>query len=68
MACVTATAVTAALDTRQARSETNAAILRLGIPASMLRGAAAVRTCVLLAVLAPLTWLIAELTALPLTR
>ncbi len=68
MACVTATAITAALDTRQSRSETTAALLRLGVPPSVLRGAAAVRTGVLLAVLAPLTWLIAELTTLPLTR
>ncbi|MFF4157212.1 hypothetical protein [Streptomyces sp. NPDC001678] len=68
MACVTATAVTAAIDTRHSRAETTAALLRLGIPASLLRGAAAVRTGVLLIVLAPLTWVIAELTALPLTR
>ncbi|MEU7132653.1 hypothetical protein [Streptomyces sp. NPDC046261] len=68
MACVTATAITAALDTRQSRSETTDALLRLGVPPSMLRGAAAVRTGVLLAVLAPLTWVIAELTTLPLTR
>ncbi|MEU4210630.1 hypothetical protein AB0F13_11660 [Streptomyces sp. NPDC026206] len=68
MACVTATAITAALDTRQARSETTSALLRLGVPPSMLRGAVAVRTCVLLAVLAPLTWVIAELTTLPLAR
>ncbi|MFI9719580.1 hypothetical protein ACIHFE_07975 [Streptomyces sp. NPDC052396] len=68
MACVTATAITAALDARQLRSETTSALRRLGIPAGLLRGAAAVRTCVLLAVLAPLTWVIAELTALPLMR
>lgn len=68
MACVTATAITAALDARQVRSETTAALLRLGIPASLLRGAAAVRATVLVAVLAPLTWVIAELTALPLLR
>ncbi|KNB51166.1 hypothetical protein [Streptomyces caatingaensis] len=68
MTCVTATAITAALDARQLRSGTTAALLRLGLPASLLRGAAAVRTTVLLAVLAPLTWVIAELTALPLLR
>ncbi|PHQ49688.1 hypothetical protein BLA24_23185 [Streptomyces cinnamoneus] len=68
MACATATAVTAALDTRRSRARTAAALLRLGIPTSLLRGAAAVRACVLLAVLAPLTWVIAELTTLPLTR
>ncbi|MBH1934019.1 hypothetical protein I5Q34_06880 [Streptomyces sp. AV19] len=68
MACVTATAITAALDARQVRSETTTALLRLGIPASLLRGAAAVRATVLVSVLAPLTWVIAELTALPLLR
>ncbi|WP_171170343.1 hypothetical protein [Streptomyces sp. I05A-00742] len=68
MACATATAITAALDTRQVRSDTTAALLRLGIPGSLLRGAAAVRAAVLIAVLAPLTWVIAELAALPLTR
>ncbi len=68
MACATATAITAALDVRQSRVETAAALRQLGIPMSLLRSAAAVRTCVLLVVLAPLTWVIAELTALPLTR
>ncbi|MEV4435124.1 hypothetical protein [Streptomyces sp. NPDC049585] len=68
IACVSATAVTAAADTRTSRAETSAALARLGIPASLLRGAAAVRTGALVAVLAPLTWVIAELTALPLTR
>ncbi|MEV6672493.1 hypothetical protein [Streptomyces sp. NPDC051162] len=68
MACVTATAVTAALDSRQNRAGTTAALQRLGLPVSMLRGAAVLRTCVLLAVLTPLTWAIAELAALPMTR
>ncbi|MCC3766620.1 hypothetical protein [Streptomyces sp. UNOC14_S4] len=68
MACVTATAITAALESRQNRTGTTAALQRLGLPASMLRGAAVLRTCVLLAVLAPLTWAIAELAALPMTR
>ncbi|PSJ27854.1 hypothetical protein B7P34_15555 [Streptosporangium nondiastaticum] len=68
MACVTATAITAALDSRQNRTGTTAALQRLGIPASMLRGAAVLRTCVLLAVLTPLTWAIAELVALPMSR
>ncbi|WP_190110015.1 hypothetical protein [Streptomyces cinnamoneus] len=68
MACVTATAITAALDTRVSRSGTHDALLRLGVPASVMRGAVAVRSGALLALLAPLTWLIAELTTLPLTR
>ncbi|WP_370421693.1 hypothetical protein AB8O64_26165 [Streptomyces sp. QH1-20] len=68
MACVTATALTAALDTRQSRADTAATLLRLGIPASLLRSAAAVRTCALVAVMAPLTWVVGELAAMPLTR
>ncbi|MFF7727599.1 hypothetical protein [Streptomyces sp. NPDC008001] len=68
MACVTATAITAALDSRQSRTGTTAALQRIGIPASMLRGAAVLRTCVLLAVLTPLTWAIAELVTLPMSR
>ena len=68
MACVTATAITAALDSRRSRGGTNAALVGLGIPASMLRGAAVLRAAVLLAVLSPLTWAIAELAALPMTR
>ncbi|MFF4736938.1 hypothetical protein ACFY2W_13785 [Streptomyces sp. NPDC001262] len=68
MACVTATAITAALEARQTRGEATTALLRLGIPLTLLRGAAAVRTCAMLAVLTPLTWAVAELAALPLTR
>ncbi|MBB5116685.1 membrane protein [Streptomyces eurocidicus] len=68
MSCVTATAITAALDSRQSRTGTTTALNRLGIPHSLLRGAAVLRTGVLLAVLTPLTWAIAELAALPMTR
>ncbi|MFI1258620.1 hypothetical protein ACH4U6_33240 [Streptomyces netropsis] len=68
MACVTATALTAALDTRQSRTDTVATLLRLGIPTSLLRSAAAVRTCALVAVMAPLTWVVGELAVMPLTR
>ncbi|MFE0044495.1 hypothetical protein [Streptomyces albireticuli] len=68
MSCVTATAITAALDSRQSRAGTTSALNRLGIPHSLLRGAAVLRTGVLLAVLTPLTWAIAELAALPMTR
>src|SRR5262249_53906059 len=68
MACVTATAVTAALEARQAPSAPASALPRWGTPAGLLRGAAAVRCAVLLAVPAPVTWMIAELAPLPLTR
>ncbi|MFC8245476.1 hypothetical protein [Streptomyces chartreusis] len=56
----------AALEARQARADTTAALLRLGAPTAMLRSAAALRAGVLLAVFGPLTLSVAELAALPL--
>ncbi|QFZ73966.1 hypothetical protein GFH48_12545 [Streptomyces fagopyri] len=66
--CAVATLFTAALETKQARADTTAALLRLGAPASVLRHAALLRAGVLLAVFGPLTWLVAELAAMPLAR
>ncbi|BCL23298.1 hypothetical protein ACPCBX_28780 [Streptomyces tuirus] len=66
--CTTATLLTAAVEARQARAETTAALLRLGAPATMLRSAAAVRAVALLALFGPLTLTVAELAALPLAR
>ncbi|MFI8002769.1 hypothetical protein [Streptomyces sp. NPDC086010] len=66
--CTTATLLTSALEARQARARTAGTLLRLGAPASALRGAAALRALVLLAVFVPLTWAVAELAALPLTE
>lgn len=66
--CAVATLLTAALETKQARADTTAALLRLGAPASVLRNAALLRAGVLLAVFGPLTWLVAELAAMPLAR
>ncbi|MFC5216145.1 hypothetical protein [Streptomyces coerulescens] len=60
------TLLMAALEARQARADTTAALLRLGAPTTLLRGAAALRTGVLLAVFCPLTLIVAELAALPL--
>ncbi|MGW7046122.1 hypothetical protein ACWGDT_26210 [Streptomyces avermitilis] len=65
--CTVATLVTAAVEARQARAETTAALLRLGAPATMLRSAALLRAGALVAVFAPLTWAVAELAAMPLT-
>ncbi|MEV7403300.1 hypothetical protein AB0N93_23265 [Streptomyces sp. NPDC091267] len=65
--CTTASLLTSALEARQARAETAQALLRLGAPASALRAATALRAAALLLVFAPLTWVIAELAALPLT-
>ncbi|MFV0133380.1 hypothetical protein ACLGIH_09105 [Streptomyces sp. HMX87] len=65
--CAVATLLTAAVEAKQARADTTAALLRLGAPAGMLRGAAAVRAGALLALFGPLTLVVAELAALPLS-
>ncbi|MEV0221108.1 hypothetical protein [Streptomyces sp. NPDC050704] len=65
--CAVATLLTAAVEARNARADTTAALLRLGAPATMLRTTAALRAGALLAVFGPLTWAVAELAALPLT-
>nr|WP_222109706.1 hypothetical protein [Streptomyces cupreus] len=66
--CAVATLLTAAVEARQARADTTAALLRLGAPPTMLRSAAALRAGALLAVFGPLTLIVAELAALPLAR
>jgi hypothetical protein len=66
--CTTATLLTAAVEARQARAGTTAALMRLGAPATTLRSAAALRAGALLAVFGPLTLTVAELAALPLAR
>ncbi len=66
--CSVATLLTAAAEARQSRAGTTEALLRLGAPVTLLRGAAALRTGALLALLGPLTLLIADLAALPLVR
>ncbi|MYW19155.1 hypothetical protein GT039_27155 [Streptomyces sp. SID2955] len=63
-----ATLFTAAVEARQCRADTTAALLRLGAPATMLRGAAALRVVALLALFGPLTLVIAALSALPTAR
>ncbi|WLW51895.1 hypothetical protein [Streptomyces sp. YU58] len=66
--CTLATLLTAAVEAKHARADTTQALLRLGAPATMLRGAAAVRAGALLALFGPLTLVVAELAALPLAR
>ncbi|MFD7882367.1 hypothetical protein ACFV3N_08025 [Streptomyces bauhiniae] len=66
--CTLATLLTAAVETRQSRAGTTAALLRLGAPATMLRGSAALRAAALIALFVPLTLLIAYLSALPPTK
>ncbi|QES44129.1 hypothetical protein DEJ49_26825 [Streptomyces venezuelae] len=64
--CAVLTLATASVEARQARSDTTSALLRLGAPATMLRGSAVLRAGALLAVFGPLTWVVAQLAALPL--
>ncbi|WP_406441088.1 hypothetical protein OHB00_35975 [Streptomyces sp. NBC_00631] len=66
--CTVATLFIAAVEARQSRADTTAALLRLGAPATVLRSAAALRAGALLTLFGPLTLLIAELAALPLAR
>ncbi|GHI04547.1 hypothetical protein Scel_28680 [Streptomyces cellostaticus] len=63
--CTVATLLTAAVEARQSRADTTAALLRLGAPAAMLRSAAALRAAALLALFGPFTLVIADLAALP---
>ncbi|MEV6756446.1 hypothetical protein [Streptomyces sp. NPDC051214] len=65
--CAVLTLATAAVEAKHARSETTSALLQLGAPTSMLRGTAALRAGALAAVFGPLTWVVAQLAALPLT-
>ncbi|MEH0547145.1 hypothetical protein QA802_29880 [Streptomyces sp. B21-105] len=64
--CTVATLLTSAVEARQARADTTAALLRLGAPTKTLRSAAALRAAALLALFVPLTLVVAELAALPL--
>ncbi|MER6998020.1 hypothetical protein [Streptomyces sp. NPDC000410] len=66
LGCTTATLLTSSLEARQAREATRAGLLGLGTPPALMRAAVALRATVLLLVLAPLTWAVAELAALPL--
>lgn len=65
--CTVATLLTALLEAKHARTETTAALVRVGAPTGLLRTAAALRAGALLAVFGPLTWAIAALAAVPLT-
>ncbi|WP_445528509.1 hypothetical protein [Streptomyces cyslabdanicus] len=64
--CALATLLIAAVEARQSRAGTNAALLRLGAPSTMLRSAVLLRACALLALFVPLTVVVADLAALPL--
>ncbi|MET9955678.1 hypothetical protein ABZ135_29595 [Streptomyces sp. NPDC006339] len=64
--CTTATLLTAALESRQTRTPTTEALLRLGAPPTVLRTTALLRAGVLIAVFTPLTWAVGALAAVPL--
>ncbi|MFJ7087312.1 hypothetical protein ACIQU8_29280 [Streptomyces griseus] len=66
LGCTTATLLTSALEAKHSRAHTVDALLRMGAPAATLRRATALRAGALLALFAPLTWVIAQLAALPL--
>ncbi|MGW7255878.1 hypothetical protein [Streptomyces sp. NPDC054834] len=66
--CTVATLLTVAVEARQSRADTTAALVRLGARATLLRGAAALRAATLLALFGPLTLAVAHLAALPLGR
>ncbi|MDT0609534.1 hypothetical protein [Streptomyces lancefieldiae] len=66
--CAVATLLTAAVETKHTRADTTQALLRLGAPRAMLRGAAAVRAGSLLVLFGPLALIVAALTSLPLPR
>ncbi|EPH39472.1 hypothetical protein STRAU_7473 [Streptomyces aurantiacus JA 4570] len=66
--CAVLTLTTAAVEAKHARADTTAALLRLGAPAALLRGCVALRAGALLAVFGPVTWLVAELSTMPLVR
>ncbi|MEV2252562.1 hypothetical protein AB0I94_18640 [Streptomyces sp. NPDC050147] len=65
--CAVLTLATAAVEAKHARSDTTSALLQLGAPTVMLRGTAALRAGALAVVFGPLTWVVAQLAALPLT-
>ncbi|WP_432055529.1 hypothetical protein [Streptomyces sp. bgisy022] len=66
--CTVATLLTAAVEARQDRADTTAALLLLGASPATLRKAAALRAGALLALFGPLTLVVAQVSALPLTR
>lgn len=66
--CALLTLATAAIEAKHARADTTAALLRFGAPAALLRSCVALRAGALFAVFGPVTWVVAQLAATPLTR
>lgn len=65
MTCTTATLLVSALEARQTRATNTDSLRSMGIPATVLRNATALRAAALLAVFAPLTWGVTALAAVP---
>ncbi|MFD9909929.1 hypothetical protein [Streptomyces sp. NPDC059063] len=65
--CTVLTLATATAEAHRTRTDTAAALRRLGAPATLLRGAATLRAATLAAVFGPLTWTVAQLSAMPLS-
>lgn len=66
--CAAATLLTSAVEARQGRAATREALHDLGAPAKALRTAASLRATALIAVCVPVSWGVAQLTSLALTR
>ncbi|MBC3989013.1 hypothetical protein H8N00_08985 [Streptomyces sp. AC563] len=66
MGCATATALMAVLESKNARIASTDALIRIGAPRSVLRNAATLRVTAVVTVLGALSWLVAELAAMPL--
>lgn len=66
--CAAASLLTAAVESRQARSAARAALLDLGTPCTVLRTAVGLRAAALLAGCVPLVWGVAQLASLALAR
>ncbi|WP_328319902.1 hypothetical protein [Streptomyces sp. NBC_00388] len=67
VACPAATLLAAAVEARQDRAATTAALLRGCAPAALVRRAATLRAAALLALATPVTWAVAALAAAPLS-
>ncbi|MFC9428523.1 hypothetical protein [Streptomyces sp. NPDC056987] len=66
--CTAATVLIATLEARQARASVTENLRLAGTPASLLRTTVMVRTAAVVAVFTPLTWAVATLAAIPLSR
>ncbi|GHI87114.1 hypothetical protein [Streptomyces xanthophaeus] len=66
--CAAATLLTSAAEAHQSRAAAQGALLDLGAPAKVLRSAASLRASALIVVCAPVSWGVAQLTSMALTR